>query len=152
MMIVRSAVPDDAIRLAQLRWEFRSAKTETVETEEAFVARCAEWMRDSLTSGVWRAWIAEDGRSIVGQVWGHIIPKLPNPALERECHMYISNMFVTPSARGGVGTKLLGEALACARAERVDRVILWATDLSRTMYARAGFAPGERLMELDLSE
>ena len=151
-MNVRAADSADAARLAQLRWEFRSAKIQPVEREEAFVARCAEWMRDALASGAWRAWIAEDGRAIVGQVWAHIIPKLPNPALERECHMYISNMFVTPAARGGVGTKLLDEALACARAERVDRVILWATDRSRTMYARAGFTPGERLLELDLSE
>ncbi len=108
-------------------------------------------MRDALASGAWRAWVATADTVIVGQVWAHVLPKLPNPALERERHLYISNMFVTPSARGGVGTKLLDAAVAFARTQDVDRVVLWATDGSRSMYARAGFVVGERLLELDLS-
>jgi len=152
MIAIRSAVPADARRLAELRWEFRSSKTAPVESEETFVARCADWMRDALASGAWHAWIAADGAAIVGQVWAHLIPKLPNPARERERHVYISNMFVAPAARGGVGTQLLDAAIAFAKAQSADRVILWATERSRTMYARRGFVPGDRLLELTLDE
>jgi len=148
MIQIRPAVPGDAPRLAQLRWEFRSAKTAPVETEEVFVARCAEWMRDAIATGAWHVWVAADGAAIVGQLWTHLIPKLPNPALEREQHLYISNVFVTPSARGGIGTRLLDAALAFAASERVDRVILWPTDRSRTMYQRRGFAARDHLFEL----
>ncbi len=145
-------MPDDAARLAELRWEFRASKTTPVETRDAFLARCAGWMRDALASGAWRAWVAIDDRDVVGQVWAHLLPKLPNPALEREQHLYVSNMFVTPSARGGVGTKLLDATLAFARAQRVDRVILWPTDRSRTMYMRAGFAPRDDVFELAVED
>jgi len=150
MIAIRAATPADARRLAELRWEFRAAKTAPVEAEEAFVARCADWMRDALASGAWRAWVAVDRDAIVGQVWAQLISKLPNPALEREQHLYISNMFVAPAARGGVGTRLLDAALAFAAEQRVDRVILWPTDRSRTMYQRRGFAPRDHLFELTL--
>jgi len=152
MIGIRPAVADDAARLAELRWEFRASKATPVESRDAFVARCASWMRDALASGAWRAWAAVDDGAIVGQVWAHLVPKLPNPALEREQHLYISNVFVTPAARGGVGTKLLDAAVAFARSQRVDRVILWPTDRSRTMYRRAGFAPRDQLFELALDD
>jgi hypothetical protein len=150
MIDIRRAVPDDARRLAELRWEFRSAKTTPVEPEADFVARCADWMRDAIATGVWHVWIAVDGTTIVGQVWTHLIPKLPNPALEREQHLYISNMFVTPAARGGVGTRLLDAALAFATDQRVDRVILWPSDRGRAMYQRRGFAAPDDLFELEV--
>jgi len=148
---VRLATAADASRLAELRWEFRSGKTTPVETEGAFVARCTDWMREALATGAWRAWVAVDADAIVGAVWAQLISKLPNPALEREQHLYISNMFVAPRARGGVGTRLLDAALAFAADERVDRVILWPTDRSRTMYQRRGFAPRDHLFERQMS-
>jgi GNAT superfamily N-acetyltransferase len=147
MIDIRQATPADARRLAELRWEFRSAKTAPVETEAAFVARCADWMHDALATGAWCAWVAVDAGAIVGGVWAHLIPKLPNPAIEREQHLYISNMFVAPAARGGVGTRLLDAAHAFGAEQRVDRVILWPTDRSRTMYQRRGFAPPNDLFE-----
>jgi GNAT superfamily N-acetyltransferase len=150
MIEIRRAVPDDAQRLAELRWEFRASKTTPVETQDAFVARCADWMRDALATGAWRCWVAVDAEHLVGQAWAHLIPKLPNPALEREQHLYISNVFVAPSARGGVGSRLLDAALAFAAEQRVDRIILWPTDRSRTMYQRRGFAPRDHLFELML--
>ena len=151
MIAIRPATAEDASRLAELRWEFRASKTTPVETREAFVARCTEWMRDELASGAWRAWLAVDDGAVVGQVWARLVPKVPNPALEREHHLYISNMFVTPSARGGVGTQLLDAAVAFAHSQRVDRVILWPSDRSRSLYMRAGFAPRDHLFELKLS-
>lgn len=150
MIDVRPATEADAQRLAELRWEFRSTKTTPVESEAVFVARCAEWMHDALATHAWRAWLAIDGGRVVGAVWAHLIPKVPNPALEREHHLYISNMFVTPAARGGVGIRLLDAALAFAAEQRVDRVILWPSDRGRTLYQRRGFAPREHLFELML--
>ena len=148
MIHIRPATPADAAQLAALRWEFRSAKATPVEARAVFIVRCAEWMRGALASGAWHAWAATEGDAVVGQVWAHLIPKLPNPALEREQHLYISNMFVTPAARGGVGTRLLAAAIEFARTQHVDRVILWPTDASRTMYTRAGFATTDALLEL----
>jgi hypothetical protein len=49
---IRSAMPTDAPALAQLRWDFRSARGGMTETEAAFTARCAAWMADALTPAV----------------------------------------------------------------------------------------------------
>jgi GNAT superfamily N-acetyltransferase len=145
---IRQAVPADARALAELRWEFRSGKTPPTETHEAFVDRCATWMSLELARGAWRAWVAaQDGR-IVGQIWLQVLSKLPNPADELEQHAYISNVYVTPSARGGIGTRLLRTALDWARSNRIDRVVLWPTARSRTMYERHGFRANGDVLEL----
>lgn len=148
MSDIRPAAPRDAAALAELRWEFRSGKTAPTETHEAFVARCTAWMTTELDRGLWRAWVAEQGDHIVGQIWLQLLSKLPNPAEEREQHAYISNVYVTPSARGGVGTRLLETAIEWARTNGVDRVVLWPTAKSRTMYHRHGFVANGGVLEL----
>ena len=63
----------------------------------------------------------------------------PIPPTSASSHAYISNVYVTPSARGGVGTRLLRTALDWAASNRIDRVVLWPTARSRSMYQRHGF-------------
>jgi GNAT superfamily N-acetyltransferase len=111
------------------------------------VNRCAAWMSVELARGAWRAWVATQNGRIVGQIWLQVLSKLPNPADEREQHAYISNVYVTPSARGGVGTPLLRTALEWARSNGIDRVVLWPTARSRTMYERRGFRAAGDVLE-----
>src|SRR2546423_8592109 len=109
---IRTALVADARRLAELRWEFRAGKETPVEEEAVFVDRCTSWMSAELTSGAWRAWLAVHNGRIVGQLWMRVVSKIPNPNGERDRHAYISNVYVTPSARGGVGSRLLDAAIA----------------------------------------
>jgi GNAT superfamily N-acetyltransferase len=149
MIDVRAATPDDAPDLAELRWEFRSGRALAVEPRDRFIRRCTEWMRRELAAGHhWRAWVAVSEGRIVGQVWVDSVQKLPNPVAERERHAYLSNLYVRPDARGGVGTRLLQTAIAWASANGVDRIVLWPTDDSITLYARHGFTRGGDVMEL----
>jgi GNAT superfamily N-acetyltransferase len=149
MIQVRRAIPDDASALAELRWEFRSGREPAVESHDAFVERCADWMRHQLDGDSWQAWVAlDDHGAIVGQVWVDLIEKLPNPVGEREHHAYLSNLYVKPEARGGTGGALLEAALEWTRSREVDSVVLWATPRSVTLYQRYDFArDGGRLME-----
>jgi len=149
---IRAARSDDASRLAELRWEFRTAReTPPTESRDAFVARCDVWMRRELAAaGPWRAWVAVEAGAIVGQLWVQSIDKMPNPAAELERHAYVSNLFVAPAHRGGAGTKLLEAALAWARAHDVDRVILWPSARSVSLYQRHGFTQQGSVMELAL--
>ena len=149
MVEVRPATPADVPHLAELRWEFRTGRAPAAEAHDAFIGRCAEWMRGELASErSWRAWVAvADGR-IVGQVWLDTVEKVPNPIAERERHAYVSNLYVKPAARGGVGSRLLQAALAWARENGVDRVVLWPTPASVTLYTRHGFARDADVMEL----
>lgn len=147
-MTIRAALPGDAPRLAELRWEFRAGKDAPVEERGAFIDRCSAWMAARLSSGAWRAWVAERDGRIVGQVWLHPLPKIPNPNGERDRHAYVSNVYVTPSARGGVGTRLLQTAIAWASQNDVDCIVLWPTARSRSMYMRHGFTATGDVLEL----
>jgi GNAT superfamily N-acetyltransferase len=151
MIEIRSASPADAGALAELRWEFRVARAPATEAHDAFVARCAAWMRAELTAPEkWRAWVAVADGAIVGQVWMQTIGKMPNPVEELECHAYMSNVFVQPAFRGGIGARLLEAALAWARSHDVDRVLLWPSARSVTLYERHGFTHRGDVMELAL--
>ena len=133
MTVVRSATSADAGMLAELRWEFRAARQPPVETHDAFVKRCAAWMRSELTTPhAWRAWVAVDEGAIIGQVWLNALEKIPNPIGEAERHAYLSNLNVKPSERG----------------HGVDRVVLWPSPRSVTLYLKHGFTHGGDVMEL----
>jgi ribosomal protein S18 acetylase RimI-like enzyme len=151
MIAIRRATPADAEMLAALRWEFRGDRERVVESESDFVARCADWMRDELAAAIrWRAWVAELDGAVAGQLWLQIIEKLPNPNDEGQRHAYVSNLYVRPAARGGAGTRLLEAALADARAEKADRVVLWPSARSVSLYRRYGFTRDGGVMELTL--
>jgi predicted N-acetyltransferase YhbS len=146
---IRAATPDDAARLAELRWEFRAGRTAPTEERDAFLARCTEWMGEALRpGGSWRAWVAVSRDRIVGQVWLDSVHKVPNPVAERERHAYLSNLYVTPSERGGIGTRLVETAVDWARANGVDRIVLWPAAASITLYSRHGFTRAGDVMEL----
>jgi hypothetical protein len=96
---IRAARPDDARALAELRWEFRAGRDPAVEERQAFVDRCAAWMAHELAAANWRAWVAVRDERIIGQVWVHLIHKVPNPIGERDRHVYLSNLFVAVGAQ-----------------------------------------------------
>ena len=153
MIEIRSASSADAGAMAELRWEFRTSRLPPAETHDVFVKRCAPWMRRELTNGnSWRAWVAVVDKTIVGQVWLNTVHKVPNPVAELETHGYISNLYVRPSARGGLGTRLLDAALKFAQSNGIDRVVLWPSPRSVTLYLRHGFSHGGEVMELKVSK
>lgn len=146
--VIRLATPPDAARLAELRFAFRAALSPPAEAEADFVARCTPWMAERLVpENPWRCWVAETGGVVVGHLWLQLVDKIPNPGPELEHHAYITNVYVDPSARGGLGQRLMTAALEFCREARVDSVILWPTAGSRTLYARNGFAPPDDIME-----
>ena len=153
MIEIRSASSADAGAMAELRWEFRTSRLPPAETHDVFVKRCAPWMRRALTNGnSWHAWVAVVDKAIVGQVWLNTVHKVPNPVAELETHGYISNLYVRPSARGGLGTRLLDAALKFAQTNGIDRVVLWPSPRSVTLYLRHGFSHGGEVMELKVSK
>lgn len=149
---VRPATPADAAELAQLRYEFRSAEQTAVEPNETFVARTTAWMRERLAAGTsWRCFVAVRDGAIAGHVWITVIEKVPNPGSgEPERHAYLTNLYVRPAERGGTGSALLEAALDWCRHERVDTVVLWPSERSRTLYARYGFDTSRAIMALPL--
>ncbi|MCU1382324.1 MAG: hypothetical protein JWL71_1021 [Acidobacteria bacterium] len=153
MIEIRTATVADAKALAELRWEFRSAQSPPAESHDAFVRRCAVWMRRELQiDSAWQAWVAVENHVIVGQVWLQSIAKIPNPSplTEHEQVAYLSNLFVRLASRGGTGTRLVEAALAWCRTHRIDRVVLWPSKRSVTLYVGQGFSQGGEVMELKI--
>ena len=146
-LFVRLAVPADAPALDALRYAFRASLNQPAETESAFVGRCAPWMAARLATGTaWRCWVAERDGAIVGHLWLQLIEKIPNPGPELERHAYITNVYVDPAARGGLGQRLMSAALEFCGTQGVDSAVLWPTEKSRTHYARNGFVvPGDMM-------
>jgi N-acetylglutamate synthase-like GNAT family acetyltransferase len=66
--------------------------------------------------------------------------------VERERLAYLSNLYVRPSSRGGVGRQLVEKAVGAAAGLDVDYVILWPTPQSRTLYQRHGFAATDAVL------
>ena len=149
---VRLASTADALALARLRYEFRSAFHNAVEDELAFVERCAAWMEEQLRpQSHWRCWIAEWRQTPVGNIWVQLVEKIPNPLAESESYVYLTNFYVREEHRSnGIGSRLLSEALTWSRSKNAQMVILWPTEQSKPFYVRNGFMQARDVMQLSI--
>ena len=148
---IRVANESDAAVLAQFRLELRSSSARMIESEEQFIERCTVWMRERLRSGsCWQCWLAEYDKEPCGNVWAQMVERIPNPAAETECFVYLTNFYVREEYRDlGIGTRLLSEVLAWSRAKNAHTIILWPRERSKSLYARHGFSPADDLMQLN---
>ena len=148
----RRATAADAAELARLRFEFRTAIHDAVETEVGFRERCERWMAERLATSDWYAWIAARTEDVLGNIWLNVFHKVPNPVGEPEAYGYITNLYVVPGLRGGgVGSRLLDAAVEECRARGVDTVLLWPTPRSRGLYVRHGFVDTDDVLGLYLT-
>ena len=138
----------DAPVLARFRYELRSSGGELVESEGQFIERCARWMRARLHSdSCWQCWIAESGGVACGNIWAQMVEKIPNPVVESECYIYITNFYVREAYRGqGIGTRLLSEVLDWGKTKNAHTAILWPRERSKSLYLRHGFSVADDLM------
>ena len=146
---IRIATEADTPLLAKFRYELRSSG-EMNESEDQFIERCTLWMRERLCSGSWwRCWIAESDEVACGNVWAQVVEKIPNPVIESECYIYVTNFYVREEYRGqGIGSRLLSEVLAWGKTRNAHTAILWPRERSKSLYLRHGFSIAEDLMRV----
>jgi len=148
---IRLATSADWRALAEMRYRFRTEVGSPAEPKSRFMRRCTSWMKKRFRSGssLWRCWLVEDGKQLLGHVCVQLFEKMPNPVNEPEAHAYLTNFYVVPEMRGrGLGRKLLNKALSWCRAQGADAVILWATVASRPLYRRCGLVQPTDVFEL----
>lgn len=104
---------------------------------EALIARIYAEFAQAPETPPKRLWIAERDGAVAGSVF--ILPKVDDPRVAQ-----LRMLYVEPWARGlGIGQRLVGEAVAFARASGYRRIMLWTQDClasARRIYQGAGFA------------
>jgi GNAT superfamily N-acetyltransferase len=149
----REARPEDLDIVARLRLEFLAAHrgVDVATFSSGFQAETREFLRRHTDSGTIRSWLTEDDGEHVGAVSMLILDLAPRPEDRSGREGYIINMYVDPGYRWrGIGRSLLERCLAAAEELRLRRLLLYATDDGRPLYARTGFAPNPSWMELPL--
>jgi len=153
---VRLATAADADEIARMRWNFSHEFHEPTEPEDAFLRRMAGEVRGYLASGKWTVWVAEDptgARRLIANVFLQRVDKVPRPYPRPGSWGYITNVYVDPSWRDhGIGRVMMEVAIASARGEGLDTLLLWPSERAIPFYERAGFAPATGAMELPLDE
>lgn len=149
----RAATPDDAAVLAMLRWHNqaeRHPELQPRETLDEYTAAYIQQVRGELARGVHRAWLAEaDGEAVasVALVWW-VMP--PNPDEHQRRRGFVTSVYTRPAyRRQGVARQLMTMLIEHARAEGLQRLILWSSEMGRPLYEDLGFA-SSRGLEIDL--
>jgi GNAT superfamily N-acetyltransferase len=153
-MIYRLAVETDLPALAQMRWDFRSEyKPPDAMSEAEFLPGCLDFLRQSLASGRWVFWVAEDGGQIVSHAFIEIVAKVPNLLNFERGFGYVTNVYTRPEYRNqGIGAQLMEHLRSWADEHGLESLILWPSSRAEPFYARAGYRPVERALELHLRE
>ncbi len=139
---------DDGDLLAALRFRWRSEEGGEKGCDLAeFANRFREW-RDAHRDTHFAHLVTLNGTA-VGCAWLVVIDRVPGPERFLCRGGMLQSVYVVPEHRGrGLGTELVGEALATARAEGLDYVMVHPSAASFPFYRRLGFAHSDRVLEL----
>lgn len=139
-----------------MRWDFRTALlTEPLPpgTREAFLPVMLDFLEDAFRSGQWMMWVAEQDGMIVSHVYIERIRKVPRPTSFDAEYGYLTNMYTIPALRGqGIGAELLRQAVAWAREQHLEMIILWPARGREAFYQRGGFVPEPEGLSQELGE
>jgi len=153
---IRQATAADADEIARLRWNFSREWHEPTESEEAFLRRMAGEVRRYLASEQWSIWVAEDPAGalrLIANLFLQRVEKVPRPYPRPGAWGYVTNVYVDPAWRDeGIGQAIMDVAIASARDDGLDTLLLWPSERAIPFYERAGFAPATGAMEMPLDE
>jgi GNAT superfamily N-acetyltransferase len=146
-MTIRLATSADAPALARLRrmWTEEDGPTDDAGFDERFAA----WLEREAPRRLF--WLAESDGEPVGMLNMLVFVRMPCPDREVAGWGYIANVYVMGALRDrGIGRLLLDAAIAHARAERFERIVLHPSARSVPFYERAGFVAATSLLLLEL--
>lgn len=151
-MQIRRATPADADVIAWHRARmFQDMGMVPDDLFESFRARSAERVRPSLASGEYVGWLVphpENAEMIIAGagVMLREIPPIPLSRASGETVVYdigqalILNVFTEPEwRRRGIARRLLERIIAWCREQRIESIVLHASEDGRALYEQLGF-------------
>ena len=151
----RLAMPEDAPRLADLRWQYHLEESPVRPGvgETDFIEACGAFFRRSFASGRWTCWFAEDEGIVVAHAFVNVIDSVPWPHRLRRRFGYLTNVYTRPAYRGrGIGAELLERVTTWAADENLELLIVWPSEKSGEFYRRAGFELPPDILQLTLRD
>lgn len=149
---IRPATPDDAPVIASHRANmFRDMGQVTPEVYAALLGVAEARLRAALASGEYVGWLAlsPDGDAVIGGAGAQRRLAFPHPqrledgaaGIGEGRHAIVLNVYTDRAwRRRGVAEALMRAVISWAREERLDRLVLHASDEGRALYERLGFA------------
>ena len=149
---IRHATPDDAPVIASHRANmFRDMGQVTPEVYDALLRVTEVRLRQALASGEYVGWLAlsPDGSAVIGGAGAQRRLAFPHPqrledgavGIGEGRHAIVLNVYTDRAwRRRGVADTLMHAVIRWAREERLDRLVLHASDEGRALYERLGFA------------
>jgi GNAT superfamily N-acetyltransferase len=149
---IRLATPEDVEAIATHRARMFDEMGEVPpEAFEILRSKSCERLRDLLQQGEYIGWLAIPARNpdiIAGGAGVQLREVLPHPlsranqwnGIAEGRHAIVLNVFTDPPWRHqGVAMLLLQRVIEWARSERLDRLVLHASETGRPLYERLGF-------------
>jgi GNAT superfamily N-acetyltransferase len=149
-VIRRAAVNDAAVIAEQRARMFQDMGDISAGIFNEFRVASQQWTERAIASGEYVGWLAaprETPDVIIGGAGAQLRQTPPHPCrpprdgqFGKGRHAIVLNVFTEPEWRKrGVGALLMEELLRWARAEKLDRLVLHASDQARSLYERLGF-------------
>lgn len=154
---IRAATPDDALVIARHRADmFRDMGQVNPDAYDALVAVAESRLRETLASGEYVAWLAlaPEGDGVIGGAGAQRRLAFPHPhrfedgtvGIGEGRHAIVLNVYTEPAwRRRGVAEALMRQVIRWAETERLDRLVLHASDEGRALYQRLGFAASNEM-------
>jgi GNAT superfamily N-acetyltransferase len=142
---IRRATAADARVLAAMRADSSvERKGGDAETRAAYARVCEAFFARELADprSFLRSWVAVAAGTIVGGASLALAPTLPRyGAAYGGFDGRVRDVYVVPALRRrGIARALMDAVIAGARAERIDRLTLGASDMGAPLYLALGFA------------
>lgn len=152
LLSYRTAQVEDLTTLAAFRWDMQLESHpggSPPMSRETYIATYRAEMRAEMERDRMRAWIAEaDGQPVacVGLIWWVATPGIEHP---RRLRGHVTNVYTRPShRRQGISRRLMELLMEHARAQGIQRLVLWSSDMGAPLYQSLGFLPSKG-MEID---
>jgi len=148
----RKATTEDIDFLVRSRLEFIQV-SETDANYDAMQENIRQYFTKNLSEDRCDTLLAEADEKIIGTgiiFYYDSVPSVFNPLGK---NAYITNMFVEEGyRRQGIGSAILNELIALAKARNYEIIILQPTETGKYLYKKQGFSEGNKGMILKVAE